>query len=299
VTQKPTVTIVGCGSLASGLVPALCNAGYKVREVIFRSRSSAKRARSLAGSIGARATTMKEAALDASLLWLCVPDRQIRSVAAEFAARKPSKVTLAFHSSGALTSLELAPLRRPGIAVASVHPLMTFVPKSQPPFAGVPFALEGDQRAVRAARAIVRGLGGTCFAVPGRSKAAYHAWATMTSPLFLAFLATLENAASVAGLPAKLAREKSLPIIRQTLNNYAKLGCCDSFSGPIIRGDTATIARHLRVLKKAPRARHVYLSLARSALQFLPSENPAEIALLLQPQGKFAITALRKRIGVK
>ena len=165
--------------------------------------------------------------------------------------------------------------------MASVHPLMTFVPGSRPSLSGVPFAVEGDVAAVRVARRIVRDLGGEAFVIPAARKAAYHAWATLTSPLLLAFLVTLEDAAVAAGLTRDDSRRKSLPIIRQTLENYARLGPNDSFSGPIIRGDVETVAKHLAALSKYPWAREVYVALARSALRRLPAKNRKHLSRLL------------------
>jgi predicted short-subunit dehydrogenase-like oxidoreductase (DUF2520 family) len=236
--------------------------------------------------------------LDATLLWLSVPDREIHGaasalaghLAARAAAHKknrvpnkvPSKVRFAFHSSGALLSRELEPLRKLGIAVASVHPLMTFIAGTHPSLTRVPFAMEGDRAATRVARQIVRKLGGESFSLPAARKAAYHAWATLTSPLLLAFLVTLEEAARAAGLTRKDARRKSLPIIRQTLANYSRLGPAPSFSGPLVRGDADTVARHLAGLKKHPGPREVYVALARAALRGLPVRNKIALEELLR-----------------
>jgi len=158
---------------------------------------------------------------------------------------------------------------------------MTFVPGSQPSLAGVPFALEGDRAALQLARSIVRDLGGTSFSLPVARKAAYHAWATMTSPLLLAFLVTVEQAGRAAGLSPSEARRRMLPIVRQTLANYAALGPADSFSGPFIRGDVATVEKHLAALNKIPQAGEVYRALARSALKSLPSGNRSQMLRLL------------------
>jgi predicted short-subunit dehydrogenase-like oxidoreductase (DUF2520 family) len=280
VTQRPTIVIVGAGSLAHGLAPALCEAGYKISEIVSR-RSPDSRTRTLAAKCGAQATQFSKAKLEAQLVWLCVPDREIRLVARALADRSVGKIKFAFHSSGALAAGELSSLKRHGIACASAHPLMTFVPGSAPGLKGVPFALEGDGAAVRVARQIVRALGGEPFVLLARRKAAYHAWATMTSPLLLAFLVTLEDAARAAGLKKENSRRMSLPIIRQTLANYSALGPDHSFSGPIIRGDTATVARHLAELKRVPTARKVYVELARAALRGLPSRSKNEQKKLL------------------
>ncbi len=281
--------MVGAGRLATFLAVALRSAGFTITEVIARDLpGSRRRARALAARVGARGVTADSAALDARLLWFCVPDGQIRdaasALAAHLAARphKNIKVPIALHSSGALSSRELDPVRAAGAAVASVHPLMTFVAGAHPSLTGVPFVIEGDDPAKRVARRMVRELGGESFSLPKSRKAAYHAWATLTSPLLLAFLVTLEEAALGAGFTRQDARRKSLPIIRQTLENYSRLGPARSFSGPLIRGDAETVAKHLAVLKKHRGAREVYVALARAALRGLPVKNREKIKRLLR-----------------
>jgi predicted short-subunit dehydrogenase-like oxidoreductase (DUF2520 family) len=290
-TASPNIAIVGAGRLATFLAVALCDAGFTITEIMARdSPSSLRRARALAAKVSARAVIANSAPLDATLLWFCVPDREIRKAALfladHLAARvlvdQRVKVRFALHSSGVLSSHELDSLRKAGATVASVHPLMTFVAGAHPSLAGVPFAMEGDVPAIRIARQIVRELGGESFALPASRKAAYHAWATLSSPLLLAFLVTLEEAARAAGLAREDARRKSLPIIRQTLENYSRLGPAQSFSGPLIRGDAATVAKHLAVLKKHPGSREVYVALARSALRGLPVKNRNELKRLLR-----------------
>jgi predicted short-subunit dehydrogenase-like oxidoreductase (DUF2520 family) len=294
-TRKPSIAIVGAGSLATFLAAALNDAGFIITEIIARDTPQSRRhARALAARVGARTVTTRSAVLDATLLWFCVPDREIRGSASALAGhlsthaaahkkiRVPSKVRFAFHSSGALLSRELEPLRKAGIAVASVHPLMTFVAETHPSLTGVPFAMEGDHAATQIARQIIRKLEGASFSLPAARKAAYHAWAALTSPLLLAFLVTLEEAARAAGFTRKDARRKSLPIIRQTLANYSRLGPAKSFSGPLIRGDAGTVAKHLAVLKKHPGPREVYVALARAALRGLPVKNRAGLRRLLR-----------------
>jgi predicted short-subunit dehydrogenase-like oxidoreductase (DUF2520 family) len=297
-TKKPSVAIVGAGNLATSLALALNDAAFTITEIVARnSPRSRHRARTLAAKVGARAVVTNSAALDATLLWLCVSDREIRGTASALAAHLPARASadkkgrvqsgssgvphFAFHSSGALLSRELGPLRRVGVAIASVHPLMTFVAGAHPSLKGVPFAIEGDDVATQVARRIVRQFGGESFSLPAARKAAYHAWATLTSPLFVAFLVTIEEAARAAGFTPQDARRKSLPIIRQTLANYARLGPARSFSGPLIRGDAETVSKHLAVLRKHPGAREVYVALARAALRGLPVKNKNGLKKLL------------------
>lgn len=281
---------MGAGSLATFLAPALSAAGYEIAEIISRPRiPSLTRARQLARKVGARAVSFENAKLDATLVWFCVPDREIRGAASSIAKRKPSQLKYAFHSSGALLSGELEPFRRARIAVASVHPLMTFVPGAYPSLTGVPFALEGDPVATKLAARIVRDLHGESFPLPAHRKPAYHAWATMTSPLLLSYLVRLEDAARLAGLGRKDARRMSLPIIVQTLANYGALGPGASFSGPFIRGDASTVARHLALLKKSPATHAVYMALARAAVQSLPVKNQKQLRRLLSFCGRLIV----------
>jgi len=206
-----------------------------------------------------------------------VPDRDIAAVAGDLSSRAVWKGRTAFHSSGALASDELNVLRKRGASVASVHPLMTFVRGSVPSLKGVPFAVEGDAAAVRVGRRIVRDLGGEAFSIRKRHKAAYHAWGAFTSPLLVSALVTAERVARAAGLSAAEARKKMLPIVRQTIANYAKLGPAGAFSGPLVRGDAEIVRKHLETLKKIPEAKEVYLALAKSALRYLPVRQRKEV----------------------
>jgi len=268
---KPRIAIVGPGRMGTALAVELARAGYTIAEVVSREpAASRKKARALAKLVHAPATTVANAQLDAGLIWFCVPDREIASVARTLSASTQWRKKTAFHSSGALPSDELNVLRRRGAAVASVHPMMTFVSGSVPSLAGVPFALEGDRAALRLARQIAHSLRGPAFTIRKRDKAAYHTWGAFTSPLLVAALVTMEKVAHAAGLTAADARNKMLPIVKQTMKNYVRLGPAGAFSGPLVRGDIETVRQHLQVLKKVPGARDVYCALARAALLYLP-----------------------------
>jgi predicted short-subunit dehydrogenase-like oxidoreductase (DUF2520 family) len=158
---------------------------------------------------------------------------------------------------------------------------MTFVKGSVPELVDVPFAIEGDPAAVRMAQTVVRSLGGKAVAIRKQDKVAYHAFATMICPLLVSLLAASEKAAALAGISAADARRRMLPIIFETLRNYQKLGPAKAFSGPIVRGDVATIRAHLDVLTKSPSSKKAYAALARTALDVLPNRNRSQIARLL------------------
>jgi predicted short-subunit dehydrogenase-like oxidoreductase (DUF2520 family) len=282
-SRKPVITIVGAGNLAAALAVSLRGVGYKIDQIVTRgATASLRRARKLAREVGASAVAAPRVQIRAEIVWFCVPDGAIASAAESLAEAVDWRGKVALHSSGALTSDELTVLRERGAAVASVHPLMTFVRGSRPSLVEVPFAIEGDSRAVRVARSIVRRLHGQTFAISKRQKEAYHAWGMFASPLLTALLAASEHVARAAGVRGKAARKRMLPILRQTLANYAKLGAPGSFSGPIARGDVATVGKHLKVLLEVPEVRGVYVALARSALRGLPAKNRAALGEILK-----------------
>ncbi|MBZ5686796.1 MAG: DUF2520 domain-containing protein [Acidobacteriia bacterium] len=283
---KPDIAIVGAGNLGTALAVALRKAGYRIESVVARARgNSITRARRLARQTGSR-LVLDAGEAKARVLWFCVPDSEIaraaESLSQGFEGRGRGRIAL--HSSGALDSEVLEPLRRRGVAVASVHPLMTFVQGSRPSLVGVSFAIEGDPVAVRAARRIVRDLGGESHAISRKQKKAYHAWGTFASPLLTALLATTEQVAALAGVSKKAAKQRMLPILLQTVRNYGKLGAAAGFSGPIVRGDVETVRRHLEVLRTAPVPRWVYVALARAALEYLPAKNKEMLQSLLDSE---------------
>ena len=105
--------------------------------------------------LGAKVVELGESPLAAGLIWITVPDDAIAAVATELAAQQEWSGRTVFHSSGALTSDALQPLRAKGARVASVHPGMTFVARSVPSLKGVPFGIEGDAAALRLARRVI------------------------------------------------------------------------------------------------------------------------------------------------
>lgn len=282
---KPNIALVGAGNLGTALAVALREAGYRIESVIARTReNSIAQARRLARQTGAR-VVLDAGEVKARVLWLCVPDGEIARAAVSLAEGFQGRGKLALHSSGALGSEILEPLRTKGVAVASVHPLMTFVRGSRPSLVGVSFAIEGDPLAVRAARAIVRDLGGESYAISQKEKNAYHAWGTFASPLLTALLATTEEVAGLARVSKKAARERMLPILLETVKNYGKFGAAAGFSGPIVRGDVETVRRHLEALRTAAVPRQIYVALARAALEYLPAKNKKTLRLLLDSAG--------------
>jgi predicted short-subunit dehydrogenase-like oxidoreductase (DUF2520 family) len=201
------VAIVGRGRLGGALVTALRDAGLAVDGPLGR------------GADGAGADTVI----------LCVPDGEIAAAAAHVVPGR-----LVGHCSGATT---LAPLA--GHEAFSLHPLMT-VPEHGASFAGATAAIAGaTPRAVEAARGLAQALGMRSVEVADPDRAAYHAAASIASN----FLVTLEGAAERLAATAGVDRQALAPLVRATVENWAEHGARRALTGPIARGDEATVTR--------------------------------------------------------
>ncbi len=280
--SRPAISIVGPGSLGSALALTLPPAGFDVRFLAVREkRSGARQTRALARRIKARMVEIGKQPLDTEIVWITVPDDAIAGVARVLAQSQDWKGKIVFHSSGALTSDELASLRDKGACVASVHPMMTFVRGAVPEMAGVAFAVEGDAAAVRAARSIVKNLGGDAFVIKKQNKVLYHVFGSFASPLVIAMMASLEQVALAAGIRKTDIKRMMAPLLWQTLRNHLKHVAASAFSGPLVRGDVETVRKHLAELKKLPEAKAVYVALASAALKLLPVRNRRSLAKVL------------------
>lgn len=285
-SDRPAISIVGPGNLGGALALALSQAGYEVRALAVRPGSKRTRhARALARRVGARLVVAGKESLAADVVWITVPDDAIANVARQLARSESWKGKLVFHSSGALTSEELTALRAEGARVASVHPMMTFVRDEVPQMSGVAFALEGDAAAVRAAGSIVEALGANPFVIKKQNKLLYHVFGSFASPMVVALMATMEEVALAAGIRKQEIKPIMGPLLRQTLANYLKRDAPSAFSGPLARGDVATLKKHLSALRALPSARDVYTTLAKSAVQRLPAKNRSALGRELGRKG--------------
>jgi predicted short-subunit dehydrogenase-like oxidoreductase (DUF2520 family) len=269
--MQPQVSIVGLGNFGCSLAHAITSAGVPLREVVVRKRSRSHRAR-----CDLPLTTLRRARLDADVLWLCVPDSAIARVASrivELRGQHGLKGQIVVHSSGALNRHVLDVAGRAGASVASAHPMMTFPARVPVPLQSVPFAIESDAHARRTLSALVRRFGGRPFAIPSARKSLYHLAGMFSSPLLVSHLTAAQDLAVQAGLRPRQALQVIEPIVRATVDNFFRQGAGKSFSGPIARGDTATIRLHLQALQLHPMLAGVYRSLALYAVEALPASG--------------------------
>lgn len=277
-----TITLVGAGSLAHALGPALKAADYKIAAVAGRATpESRKRGAALARKVRARNIPLEQVTPESDIIWICHTDDALAATARLLAEHPGWKNKIVLHSSGALTSDVLLPLKDAGAYIGSLHPMMTFVPGASPKMKDVPFAVEGDRRAVAVAKEIATALGAEAFEIRKEAKVLYHALGSFSSPMIVAALVTAERVGKAAGFSADQLKKVMRPILEQTLKNYLERGPAAAFSGPIKRGDLMTVRHHLANLKDVPSALEVYRALVKSALLDLPAEHKDDILELV------------------
>ena len=227
------------------------------------------------------------AAEGAALVLIATPDRAIAPLARELAAgggRWTGKV--AAHTSGALSSSALEPLRRRGARIATLHPLAS-IADPRPgltSFNGTPFAIEGDPEAVRLLRRLVLDLGGVPVTIPREAKALYHLIACLVSNDLVALLSFGLGAARGLGLSEKEAIRLYLPLVHGTVENVRRLGPVKALTGPVSRGDVTTLRLHAEVLRSLPadlRKLHRLLSLRSTALALEARTITPDVAMRL------------------
>jgi predicted short-subunit dehydrogenase-like oxidoreductase (DUF2520 family) len=254
--RKPTVSIIGTGRLGTTLATALSTKGYEIRSLVARRAHSARKAATLVnsaaalrdGGIAALAAAQIRSLPQADLFLISVPDDQIPGVARDLSKLRLDPKPIALHTSGALSSEVLSPLAAQGWSVGSVHPLIS-VPDANAPIEGAFWSVEGDSRAVRLAKALVRDLGGKSFSIRTTEKPLYHAAAVMTSGNVTALFDVALEMLVACGLARKTAREVLQPLLISTAHNLETKDPSAALTGTFSRGDVETVKRHLAALK--------------------------------------------------
>jgi predicted short-subunit dehydrogenase-like oxidoreductase (DUF2520 family) len=209
------LAIVGRGRVGHALATALGHAGYDLDGPLGR------------GADGSGA--------DAVLL--CVPDAEIAPAASRIAPGR-----LVGHCSGATGLGPLGPHE-----AFSLHPLMTVTAEGAD-FAGAGAAIAGSTpRALALAHELARVLRMRPVEIAEADRPAYHAAASVASN----FLITLEAAAERIGATVGLEREQLVPLVRATVENWARLGPERALTGPVARGDAVTVARQRAAVTQA------------------------------------------------
>jgi predicted short-subunit dehydrogenase-like oxidoreductase (DUF2520 family) len=227
--------------------------GWKVVAVTARSLASARRSTRFIGA-GKPYGLLSRQVLYARVILISTPDDVLAAVAADLARIGAEELCgkIVLHTSGALDSSALDPIKRHGAFTASMHPLQTFSGVGVPPFDARVFTIEGAPAAVKVARQIARLLGGVPVQIADGKKALYHAAASMAAGNALALEEAATRMLMSMGMNRRAAVRALLPLTRQVLENFERLGAHSAWTGPLSRHDYGIVAAHLNAMQDMP-----------------------------------------------
>ncbi len=278
--KRPAVGFIGAGALATTLAVALSAAGWNVKAVASRSYASALRLARLIP--GCSAESEPQTVVDkCRIVFLTVPDDVITQMASSLDWLANWGVV---HCSGAGTTELLSPAATAGALCGSFHPLQTFTSLpmnenasvvaavAQARLEGVTFAVEGKGWLRNTLDAMASDLGGGTIEVEPADRPLYHASAVMSCGALVALLRSAAALWQKMGVDEETAFRSIIPLARATLENAAVLGPEAAATGPVVRGDVATLRRHLEALEaRAPEFLSLYIALTRASIPLTPA----------------------------
>jgi predicted short-subunit dehydrogenase-like oxidoreductase (DUF2520 family) len=276
------LSIVGGGRVGRALGRRLHALGWKIEVVAALSESSARRAVRFIGA-GKACAGLTRQIVASRVMLIAVPDQAIASVAQELARMGAEELrgNIVLHTSGALDSSALQAVRVHGAAAGSMHPLQSFSGVGVPPLEGRVFAIEGDAAAVKVARNMARALGGSPVQIDGGAKILYHAAASMAAGQILAVEEAAARLMTASGMKRREAIRALLPLTRQVLENFERLGPAAAWTGPLSRGDYNIVEAHAAAMQQMPAEfAEAYLAINRLAARVLSQDSVRALAAL-------------------
>jgi predicted short-subunit dehydrogenase-like oxidoreductase (DUF2520 family) len=263
------IAIIGAGRLGTSLGRALAKKGHRITALSCRRKKSAEESRAIIGQ-GRALTDNAAAARTAGVLFFCLPDEALPAVASQLASRRVDWTgKKIFHTSGLLPARILKPLQEKGALAASFHPVQSFSSKTTRPalFRDIFVGLEGHRKAVALARSFVRQLGGHALLIPEEAKPLYHAAFSFASNFLVILLDTAARLLKEAKVPDEKRMRLIFPLLQGTLHNVKEFDTTGALTGPLMRGDTASVKSHLEALMRWPRYAEVYRMLSLAGLE--------------------------------
>jgi predicted short-subunit dehydrogenase-like oxidoreductase (DUF2520 family) len=242
--------VIGTGMVGTAIGFLLKKAGHNITAVADASAAHLKRAKAY---IGAPAfSDPARAAGEAGCILITTPDDRIGSVCAVIAEKSPLTGKKVFHMSGAGGLDLLAPAARAGALTASIHPLQSFssIDGTIASIPGSYFGVTASAGAKRLAADIVRDLKGIPIPIAAEQKPLYHAAACIASNYLVSLLSVVESIYQSIGFSEKDARRAYLPLVYGSLKNIENQGCPNALTGPIARGDSGTIQKHIDAMAR-------------------------------------------------
>jgi predicted short-subunit dehydrogenase-like oxidoreductase (DUF2520 family) len=256
------VGVIGAGRVGAVLGAALARAGHEIVAISAVSRDSLRRAERLLPEVAIKPPP--EVVEIADFVLLAVPDDTLRGLVSGLASTDAWRSgQLVAHTSGATGISVLDPAAARGVLPLALHPVMTFAgrPEDLNRLSGATFGVTAPDELRPVAEALVVEIGAEPVWVPELARPLYHAALTVGANHLVTVVNDALDLLGRAGVenPARLLA----PLSSAALDNALRLGDA-ALTGPVSRGDVATVRTHLATLaKEAPETVGAYVAMAQ------------------------------------
>ncbi len=271
--------IIGPGAVGKTLGRLFRDRGvFDVAGVVGRDPARAAAARDFIGQGGVLTFAEPAAVQAGDAVMLSVGDGAIDAVAAWLAGAVAPAGLVVFHCSGARDLSPLEPLRRAGAAVAALHPVKAFADPAREiaTFDGVVCTLQGDEAALAVLASAVAAIGGDPVVLPeGVDRRLYHAGTVFASNYLTALVQAALDVHAAAGVDAATSTRILTPILRDALAAILDKGPVAALTGPIARGDAATVAAQVEAIAGQDAGlAELYAALGRRTVELARRKTP-------------------------
>jgi predicted short-subunit dehydrogenase-like oxidoreductase (DUF2520 family) len=257
------ISIVGSGRAGGALAIAASQSGHTISSIEGRNPDSVARLKDLV-------------AIDAGvpdLRIIAVSDDAIPEIAAVVADLADPVPTV--HISGAVPVSALDPIRSTGCQIGSLHPLQTLpdAERGAERLAGSWMAVTAEEPLRSELHEFAASLGCRPFDLDDEVKPLYHAAAAAAANYTLTTLDLSLALFEAAGVPFEAAH----PLIEAIIANAFDLGPAGALTGPVARGDAATVARQVEAIRDhIPQAEQLFVDLTRSTARLAGTSDEIE-----------------------
>jgi predicted short-subunit dehydrogenase-like oxidoreductase (DUF2520 family) len=269
-TASDRIFILGAGRAGRSLASALRAAGVEVVGLHGRRAAAAS-----GDGIAVSAGTFPESLARASVVLVTVRDAQLDEALASLAGADLAPEVVVLHASGSSDPAQLSALRASGHAAGTFHPL---VPLADPALGasllrGAWIGIDGDELARQVAGRLAGCLHARALEIPAGEKARYHAAAVFASNFPTVMAAVASSLFERSGIPVEVARDVVGRLASAAVENVRAAPPERALTGPVVRGDAASIARHVAALGDDPLALALYVAASREALAIATNAN--------------------------
>lgn len=278
------VTIVGAGRLGSTLARRLYDLGNPAFSVISRDAAWLETLAITSHPVSF-STRIDNLHRETTFLVLAVPDDHLKETVSSLSQILffDWQNTMVVHVSGALDASVLAPLKKLGAVTGACHPIQTFPTRDEPGdrFDHIYWGIDAPAAHQRRLKDFVNGLGGSPVVIPASARPMYHLACVMVSNYLVTLSALSGDVLAACGVNREDGRKMMLPLIEGTLRGLEIRSPVQSLTGPIARGDEATIRQHIDELgNQLPHLVPVYAELALETLRLAVRKetlSPAQV----------------------